>query len=45
MDSDKSQLLMKLMNMSVNELRNILKEKNLPLSGNKSKLISRIINN
>ena len=42
---DKSEILIFYMNKSVNELRDILKEKNLPTSGNKSKLISRIINN
>jgi hypothetical protein len=42
---DKSEILIFYMNKSVNELRDILKEKDLPTSGNKSKLISRIINN
>ena len=38
----KAEILIFYMNKSVNELRDILKEKDLPTSGNKSKLISRI---
>ena len=44
-EMDKSELLIFYMNKSVNELRDILKDKDLPTSGNKTKLISRIINN
>ena len=44
-DSDSEEINKKYNEMSVNELKEILKELNLPLSGNKTKLIQRIKDN